>query len=346
MKKQKIFLASSSELKEDREQFEIFISRENKEWIKKDVFLELNLWEDFLDAMSQTRLQDEYNKAINECDIFIMLFFTKVGKYTEEEFEKAFKHFKINNKPFIYTYFKNAQIWTRDLNDDIVTLLQFQRKLNVLGHFVTRYKSVEDLKYQFSNQLEKLHLSEFNQMILPKEVQQPFKKGEFTDKHVNEVLDHLHKLHADHGEELPATELLSELSLLFERKTFRFEELRGCPEQRWADRLDSAYQTLKLLSGYRRNIRKIIPLKYKIFLDLIKELEKYCMQMGALLFEPPVDYNQIEDHVGRNTFKANLPKEIRFPVGSDKQPKISDAINGMIEHPRLNAIKFMDQLAN
>ncbi len=60
----KIFLASSSELKEDREQFEIFINRKNKEYIKQGIFLELVTWDDFLDAMSATRLQDEYNKAI------------------------------------------------------------------------------------------------------------------------------------------------------------------------------------------------------------------------------------------------------------------------------------------
>jgi hypothetical protein len=49
--KKNIFLASSSELKTDREQFEIFINRKNKEWIKKGVFLSLVMWEDFLDAM-------------------------------------------------------------------------------------------------------------------------------------------------------------------------------------------------------------------------------------------------------------------------------------------------------
>jgi hypothetical protein len=87
MIRKKIFLASSSELQEDREQFEIFINRKNKDWIHKGVFLYLIIWEDFLDAMSQTRLQDEYNKAIRECDIFVMLFSTKVGQYTEEEFE-------------------------------------------------------------------------------------------------------------------------------------------------------------------------------------------------------------------------------------------------------------------
>lgn len=73
----KIFLASSSELKEDREEFEKLISRKNKYLVPRGVFLELDLWEDFLDAMSQTRLQDEYNKAIRGCDIFVMLFLLK-----------------------------------------------------------------------------------------------------------------------------------------------------------------------------------------------------------------------------------------------------------------------------
>jgi hypothetical protein len=100
--KKKLFLASSSELEEDRRQLEIFINRKNKDWVDKGVFLELVIWEDFLDAVSQTRLQDEYNQAIRECDIFVMLFFTKVGKYTEEEFETAFGQFKATRKPFIF----------------------------------------------------------------------------------------------------------------------------------------------------------------------------------------------------------------------------------------------------
>ncbi|MGH8508926.1 MAG: GUN4 domain-containing protein, partial [Gammaproteobacteria bacterium] len=81
----KIFLASSAELKGDRDQFEIFIGRKNKDWVDQGVFIELIVWEDFLDAVSKTGLQNEYNNAIRECDIFVMLFCTKVGQYTEEE---------------------------------------------------------------------------------------------------------------------------------------------------------------------------------------------------------------------------------------------------------------------
>ena len=89
MQTKKLFLASSSELQEDRKEFEIFIHRKNKEWVEKGVFLKLIVWEDFLDALSPTRLQDEYNKEIRQCDLFVMLFFTKVGPYTAEEFSET-----------------------------------------------------------------------------------------------------------------------------------------------------------------------------------------------------------------------------------------------------------------
>jgi Leucine-rich repeat (LRR) protein/GTPase SAR1 family protein len=157
MKTIRIFLASSAELKSDREQFEIFINRKNKEYIKKEIFLELVLWEDFLDAMSATRLQDEYNKAITECDIFVSLFHTKVGKYTEEEFFKALETFKENNKPFIYTYFKDTPINMSKITPEILSLLNFREKLKELGHFQTIYADINDLKHKFEQQLIKLN---------------------------------------------------------------------------------------------------------------------------------------------------------------------------------------------
>src|SRR5208282_533887 len=152
-----IFLASSSELKEDREEFEKLISRKNKYLVPRGVFLELDLWEDFLDAMSQTRLQDEYNKAIRGCDIFVMLFFTKVGQYTQEEFETAFGQFEATKKPLIYTYFKDADTRTGNLNrKDVNSLLDFKEKLKELGHFNTVYKNLDDLKFKLDQQLNKL----------------------------------------------------------------------------------------------------------------------------------------------------------------------------------------------
>jgi hypothetical protein len=157
MNTKKLFLASSSELKHDREQFEIFINRKNNDWVAKGVFLQLVIWEDFLDAVSQTRLQDEYDKAIRDCDLFVMLFSTKVGQYTEEEFETAIGQFKSTSKPFVFTYFKDAEITVSSVNrKDLNSLLDFQEKLKALGHFYTVYKNIDELKFKFGQQLDKL----------------------------------------------------------------------------------------------------------------------------------------------------------------------------------------------
>jgi hypothetical protein len=165
MIKRKLFLASSSELKDDRKEFEIFIGRKNKDWIDQGVFLDLIVWEDFLDALSPTRLQDEYNKDIQACDVFVMLFWTKVGKYTEEEFEKAVGQFKSTNKPFIFTYFKEADPGPGGADPSVAA---FQKKLGAMGHFYTRYKNIEDLKYQFDRQLDKLAANGFVELKFDK----------------------------------------------------------------------------------------------------------------------------------------------------------------------------------
>lgn len=146
-----MFLASSSELADDREDFEVMIRRRNKNLIKENIYLDLILWEDFLDAMSATRLQDEYNKAIEGCDVFISLFHTKVGMYTEEEFLKALAAFQKNEKPLIYTYF-------RELDAGVAgeeSLKKFKQRLKSEGHFYTRYSNIDELKHKFEGQITK-----------------------------------------------------------------------------------------------------------------------------------------------------------------------------------------------
>jgi len=54
MKKIKIFLASSNELKPEREQFEIEIYRKCKSWFDKGIFLYLDIWEDMSARLSLT----------------------------------------------------------------------------------------------------------------------------------------------------------------------------------------------------------------------------------------------------------------------------------------------------
>jgi hypothetical protein len=160
----KLFLASSSEVKEDRREFEIFISRRNSTWIDKGIFLRVVAWEDFFDAMSKTRLQDEYNREIRDCHIFVMLFWTKVGPFTDEEFETAFGRFNETGMPFVFTYFKTAPISMDDeaRRSDLASLWKFQDKLKSVGHYQSKYTSIDDLKVKLSTQLDKLCESGFH----------------------------------------------------------------------------------------------------------------------------------------------------------------------------------------
>tara|TARA_R110001632_G_scaffold11422_2_gene41225 strand:- start:2153 stop:5404 length:3252 start_codon:yes stop_codon:yes gene_type:complete len=158
MKKINIFLASSNELEGDRTKFEQFIRRENKKMIDKGIFLDLHIWEDFIDSMSKERLQSEYNKVARESDIFISLFGTKVGKYTEEEFDVCYKSFIEKNCPkYIYTYFKNIKTGISEIKaHDFKTLTSFKEKLGELGHFFTGYEDENDLTRQIKLQFDKI----------------------------------------------------------------------------------------------------------------------------------------------------------------------------------------------
>ena len=153
----KIFLASSEELREDRDAFEIMVTRLNSQWRPRDVTFEVVRWEFFIDALAKDGLQKEYNKTIQACDIFVMLFFTKVGAYTLEEFETAFAELKAGTGPKIYTYFRNDYILTGDLGQHVGGLLEFKARLEALKHYPTLYRNTEDLQWQFSRQLEMLY---------------------------------------------------------------------------------------------------------------------------------------------------------------------------------------------
>jgi hypothetical protein len=163
MQVKKIFLASSEELSNDRRAFELMIGRLNKQWRERGIIFDLVVWEYFIDAMSPSPdgLQQEYNKAVEACDIFVMMFFTKVGRYTLEEFETAIAKLAAGTGPRIYTYFRNDFILTGDIDDNIKSLLEFKARLrNLKKHYLTEYRNTEDLQWKFSRQLEMLYGSD------------------------------------------------------------------------------------------------------------------------------------------------------------------------------------------
>jgi hypothetical protein len=150
----RLFLASSAELREDRDAFDLYVRHQNDRLKDQGIYLQVDRWEHFLDAMSETRLQDEYNKAVRESDLFVSLFFTKAGQFTQEEFDHAYGQFLNSGKPRIYTYFKTAEVSMGKLGKEVVSLLTFKDKLQALGHYPTDYENIESLKNKFREQLD------------------------------------------------------------------------------------------------------------------------------------------------------------------------------------------------
>ena len=159
----RIFLASSSELEGDRLQIEKLLGRKNRILKKNKLEFELVQWEYFIDVMSKSRLQDEYNEALKQCDLFVLLAFTKMGKFSKEEFKVAYETFLKKGRPRILIYFKNQAVKIHEITaEEINSLFDFKKAVNELGHFPNYYDGVEELKNHLYDQLEKLYIYEQN----------------------------------------------------------------------------------------------------------------------------------------------------------------------------------------
>ena len=153
----KIFLASSNELKEDRDSFEIAIRRKYEIWHREQKpYLDLQIWETVSEAMSETRSQDEYNKKIKDSDIFILLLWTKAGKFSIEEFELAKRLFVSIGKPKIIVYQKKARHITDSLRD---FLNQFH--LESKEYFHGMYGDFSELHVKFQHELDLYFLENY-----------------------------------------------------------------------------------------------------------------------------------------------------------------------------------------
>ncbi|MFA9391651.1 MAG: hypothetical protein ACERKD_17715 [Prolixibacteraceae bacterium] len=149
-----IFVASSNELKEERVEFEKLVTQLNNQY--RDYYhITLDIWEYSSEVISSERKQNDYNKLIIKSDIFIVLFHTKAGEYTVEEFNVAYKLFLESKKPQILVYFKNNKL---ESYDD--SLIEFKIFLKKIGHFRSIFKDPSELIHKFSYQFELLHLAD------------------------------------------------------------------------------------------------------------------------------------------------------------------------------------------
>ncbi|HMX12084.1 MAG TPA: hypothetical protein PKE61_14345, partial [Burkholderiaceae bacterium] len=156
----RIFLASSAELADHREQFELAVGRLNRRdfWRReRGIQFEVVLWEDLGSVMSPTRAQDGYNHEIDSCQLFVVLYRSKVGKYTAEEFDKAHGRFKATGSPKIWTYFHDAPTSTAKVTRaEANSLFDFREKLAALEHFESVYQHHDTLIREFAADLERI----------------------------------------------------------------------------------------------------------------------------------------------------------------------------------------------
>ena len=152
-----VFLASSEELKAEREFMLRQVAALNNRLVDQGRYVKLILWENESTVMSQTRSQDEYNKKVRGADLLVLLAWTKVGQFTEEEFDAALAGFKAQGRPKILTYFSQVQVaLTPEVRKGIPLLDAFQARLSDLGHFWATYTDPHHLWNQLQKELEGL----------------------------------------------------------------------------------------------------------------------------------------------------------------------------------------------
>lgn len=103
-------MASSNELADDRKHFDDYIHKINHVLNGLGYHIEVVQWE-FLDpAMPDDgRSQDEYNRQLKDCDECIVLFWHKLGKYTKEELDTAYREkYSDGRLSRLTVYFKDS----------------------------------------------------------------------------------------------------------------------------------------------------------------------------------------------------------------------------------------------
>ena len=88
MKNITVFLASSDELKNDRNSFHSLVASLDEIFEPRGYRIRCRRWEDFSAFCTGTRTQDDYNRIVRASDICICMFHRKAGEYTIEEFNR------------------------------------------------------------------------------------------------------------------------------------------------------------------------------------------------------------------------------------------------------------------
>ncbi len=159
----KVFLASSIELKKERKKINDSLYELSKKTVPdNNIFFDLKIWEEAIETIAMKGKQPDYNKLVEESDVFVCLYYTKVGKFTLEEFNLAYDNMKRAKKPYhMLVYKKDGQISSLSIDPKKVkSIKDFENILKKIKHPIITYKNTDNLLRKIEKNLRMLYLKE------------------------------------------------------------------------------------------------------------------------------------------------------------------------------------------
>ncbi|MFT7403211.1 hypothetical protein [Zhongshania sp.] len=176
-----VFVASPGDVIDERKALESIISELNRTWSRTlNLRLELIKWETDIHPSFGAYPQDVINKQLNdEYDVFIALFWSKVGSPTEiaesgtiEEFDRAYQKYQNDPKSVdIMVYFKDQAIPPSKM--DFVQLQKLQslkEKLGDKGGLYWPFDNTEDFETLIRGHLSRVAQSWAQKLISTEKV--------------------------------------------------------------------------------------------------------------------------------------------------------------------------------
>ena len=148
MKTIKIFIASSNELEKERLLMASLANELSTRLEKVGIQVIAVEWESLDASMGENHKQEEYNEKLRECDMCMVLYWTKFGMYTKTELDTAYKE-KIEGKnpQKVWVYFKEVD---DPSNMPTEELKKFRDSFPTkYGHFYTPFANFDTLKAHF-----------------------------------------------------------------------------------------------------------------------------------------------------------------------------------------------------
>ena len=154
MKNITVFLASSDELKNDRNSFHSLVASLDEIFEPRGYRIRCRRWEDFSAFCTGSRTQDDYNSIVRASDICICMFHRKAGEYTIEEFNQALDEYvKSQSHPKTFVYIR--ALIEGEMEDE--ALKRFKEDLfDRVGHYWCNYATDDAMKLHFVMQLERI----------------------------------------------------------------------------------------------------------------------------------------------------------------------------------------------